>query len=370
MQAVILVGGEGTRLRPLTSGVPKPIVTFVDRPFMAYMLQWLHGHGVDDVIMACGFLPDAVEEALGDGSQYGVRLRYLQEPEPRGTAGALKFAEEYLQDRFLMLNGDVLTDVDVGAQLEQHERTGATGTLGLVPVDDPSAYGLVLTQPHDGAVTGFLEKPGPAQLDGVDEYLISAGIYVLERSVLDMIEPDVNVSIEHTIWPALVGDGLYGYAAHDAYWLDIGTPERYLQGTADILGGNVRTGVLARLDGGLSIEGDVAEGATIIAPAIVEAGATVAAGATVGPDSVIGAGVSIAAGARVERSVVLDGGVIGEDATLRDAILGPRVRVGARTVIEDQAVLGDGATVGADNMLSRGLKLFPGGTIADGAIRF
>jgi mannose-1-phosphate guanylyltransferase len=369
LQAIILVGGEGTRLRPLTSGIPKPIVTFVDRPFMAYMLQWLHAHGVDDVIMACGFLPDAVEAALGDGSQYGVKLRYLQEPEPRGTAGALKFAEEFLQERFLMLNGDVLTDVDITAQLEQHERTGATGTLGLVPVDDPSAYGLVLTQPDDGAVTGFLEKPGPDQLAGVDEYLISAGIYVLEHSVLGLIEPDVNVSIEHTIWPALVGDGLYGYAARDAYWLDIGTPQRYLQGTADILAGNVRTGVQDRLGDGVAIAGS-ADGATIPPPVIIEAGATVAAGATIGPATVIGAGASVGAGAVVERSVVLDGGVIGEGATVRDAILAPRVRVGARTVLEDQVVLGEGAVVGADNVLSRGLKLFPGATIADGAIRF
>src|SRR5882757_8898033 len=125
MQAVILVGGEGTRLRPLTTGTPKPIVTLVDRPFMAFMLQWLAGHGVHDVIMACGFRADKVADVLGDGSRYGVDLTFLEEPEPRGTAGALKFAEEHLQERFLMLNGDVLTDLDIGAQLSQHERTGA-----------------------------------------------------------------------------------------------------------------------------------------------------------------------------------------------------------------------------------------------------
>lgn len=369
MQAVILVGGEGTRLRPLTSGIPKPIVTFVDRPFMAYMLQWLRGHGVDDVVMACGFLPDAVQEALGDGSDYGMRITYLQEPEPRGTAGALKFAQEHLQDRFLMLNGDVLTDVDVSAQIAQHERTGATATLGLVPVEDPSAYGLVLTR-SDGAVTGFLEKPGPEQLVGVDDYLISAGIYVLERSVLDMIEPDANVSIETQVWPALVGDGLYAAADRNAYWLDIGTPQRYLQGTTDILAGNVRTGVADRLTDGLAVEGDVAEGATVIAPAIVEAGATVAAGATVGPGAVIGRGASVAAGAVVERSVVLDGSTVAADARVRDAIVAPRVVVGPRTVVEREAVLGDGAVIGADNLLSRGVKIFPGATVGDGAIRF
>ncbi|WP_372791582.1 sugar phosphate nucleotidyltransferase [Paraconexibacter sp.] len=369
MQAVILVGGEGTRLRPLTSGIPKPIVTLVDRPFMAYMLQWLHGHGVDDVIMSCGFLATKVKEVLGDGSDYGISLRFVEEPEPRGTAGALKYAEEFLQDRFLMLNGDVLTDVDIGAQIAQHERSGATGTLGLVPVEDPSAYGLVLTEP-DGEVTGFLEKPGPDQLDGVDDYLISAGIYVLERSVLDLIEPDRKVSIEREVWPELVGDGLYGYADRDAYWLDIGTPQRYLQGTVDILAGEVRTGVLDRLHDGLAVDGEVDPSATVLAPAIIEAGARIAAGATVGPGAVVASGARVQAGAVVERSVVLDGAVVGEDAVVRDAIVGPRVTIGSRTVAEQETVLGEGVQLGGDNLLSRGVKVFPGATVGDGAIRF
>src|SRR3954469_15384543 len=163
MQAVILVGGEGTRLRPLTSRQPKPVITLVDRPFLVYMLEWLRGHGVDDVILSCGFAPTKVEQALGDGTQLGIRLRYVVEPEPRGTAGALKYAEDLLDERFLMLNGDVLTDADVTAQIAQHESTGATGTLGLVAVDDPSAYGLVICD-GDRAVTGFLEKPGADEL--------------------------------------------------------------------------------------------------------------------------------------------------------------------------------------------------------------
>src|SRR3984957_5068584 len=143
MQAVILVGGEGTRLRPLTSTVPKPVVPLVDRPFMHFMLEWLAGHGVDDVIMSCGFLATSVREVLGDGSALGIRLRFVEEPDPRGTAGALKFAEDLLEERFLMLNGDVLTDIDLSAEIAQHEQTGATATLALVPVEDPSAYGVV-----------------------------------------------------------------------------------------------------------------------------------------------------------------------------------------------------------------------------------
>jgi mannose-1-phosphate guanylyltransferase len=185
VQAVILVGGEGTRLRPLTSTVPKPVVPLVDRPLMAYMLEWLKGHGVEDVVMLMGYLATALRNVLGDGSQYGLRIRYVEEPEPRGTGGALKFAESLLDERFLMLNGDVLTDLDLGAQIAQHERTGARGTLALVPVGDPSAYGLVRLA-DDRSVRGFLEKP-PA--DQIDTDLISAGAYVLDRSVLELIRP-------------------------------------------------------------------------------------------------------------------------------------------------------------------------------------
>src|SRR3954454_20464013 len=245
VQAVILVGGEGTRLRPLTATVPKPVLPLVDRPFLVYMLEWLRRHGVADVVMSCGFLATSVRNVLGDGSHLGLRLRFVEEPEPRGTAGALKYAEDLLDERFLMLNGDVLTDIDLTAQLEQHDRTGAVGTLALVPVEDPTAYGLVrLTE--ESAVREFVEKPSA---DQIDTNLISAGAYVLERSVLDLIPADRNVSIEREVWPRLVGDGLYGFAAK-AYWLDIGTPERYLQGTFDILEGHVKTAVTERLGPG------------------------------------------------------------------------------------------------------------------------
>ena len=181
-----------------------------------------------------------------------MRLRFVEEPDPRGTAGALKFAEELLDERFLMLNGDVLTDLDLSAQIAQHEATGATGTLALVPVPDPSSYGLVRLR-EDNSVDEFLEKPSADTV--LDTNLISAGAYVLERSVLDMIAPDRNVSIEREVWPALVDHGLYGYVDDDAYWIDVGTPERYLQATFDILEGNVRTQVQAKLgDGYLAVD--------------------------------------------------------------------------------------------------------------------
>jgi mannose-1-phosphate guanylyltransferase len=373
MQAVILVGGEGTRLRPLTSRQPKPVITLVDRPFLVYMLEWLRGHGVDDVILSCGFEPTKVREALGDGSSLGLKLRYVVEPEPRGTAGALRYAADELgglDERFLMLNGDVLTDVDVTAQIAQHEQTGALATLGLVPVDDPSAYGLVLCD-TDHAVTGFLEKPAPSQLDGIDRYFISAGIYVLERSILDMIAPGKSVSIEREIWPALVGEGLHGSHAEGAYWMDIGTPERYLQGTFDILEGNVRTGVADKLGQGfLAIADDAQVQGRVVPPAVVGPGCTIAAGAHVGALVVLGAGVTVGAGAQVERSVVLDGVTVGAGAQLTDCIVAPGATIADGAVVRGGAVLGEGVTVGTGNVLTAGIKVFPGTDLPPGAIKF
>src|SRR3954468_1839376 len=180
MQALILAGGEGTRLRPLTSAVPKPVVPLVDRPFIAFMLDWLRAHHVDDVVLSCGHLAAGVREVLGDGSSLGMSLRYLEEPRPLGTGGALKFAEDLLDERFLMLNGDVLTDIDVTAQIAAHERAGARATLALYPVEDPSAYGLVRLA-ADRAIDAFLEKPSPDQVPPGTPPLVNAGVYVLER---------------------------------------------------------------------------------------------------------------------------------------------------------------------------------------------
>src|SRR5688500_14310614 len=252
MQALILAGGEGTRLRPLTSTVPKPVVPLVDRPFIAFMLDWLRSHGVDDVVMSCGHLAGGVRSVLGDGAAVGIRLRYLEEPRPLGTGGALKFAEDLLDERFLMLNGDVLTDLDLTAQIAQHEATGASCTLALVAVEDPSNYGLVRMNSEDTTVLEFLEKPSADT--AVDVNTVSAGAYVLERSVLDLLPPNQPASIERDVFPRLVGEGLYGFVS-DGYWLDIGTPERYLEGTFDILEGTVSSGVQERMgDGYLCIE--------------------------------------------------------------------------------------------------------------------
>jgi mannose-1-phosphate guanylyltransferase len=366
MQALILAGGEGTRLRPLTSTVPKPVVPLVDRPFIAFMLEWLSRHGVDDVIMSCGFLASGVRNVLGDGSAYGLRLRYVEEPQPLGTGGALKFAESLLDERFLMLNGDVLTDLDVSAQLALHEQRGALATLALTPVEDPSAYGLVRTL-EDGEVTGFVEKPSPNQIDTRN---ISAGIYVLERSVLELLEPEQPASIEREVFPRLVGEGLYAYVS-EGYWLDIGTPERYLEGTFDILEGTVTTAVAERMgDGYVCIEAGTDNAGRVIPSALVERYCRIAAGARIGGRVVLESGVTVGADTTIERAVVLRGSSIGANCRLSGCIVAAGVEIGDNTHIEGLAVLGEGVTVGAGNVVANGARVFPGVTIPDGGLLF
>jgi mannose-1-phosphate guanylyltransferase len=322
MQAIVLVGGEGTRLRPLTETVPKPALTLVDRPFLAYMIEWLAGHGVDEVVLACGFLPGILREALaGEEERAGVSITYVVEPERRGTAGAIRFAADELgdrlEDRFLALNGDVLTDLDLTALLRAHAGSGARATIALHPVEDSSAYGLVSTD-SGGKVLAFTEKTGEA-VPGE----INAGMYVLERSVLDLIPPGEEVSIECDVFPRLVGEGLHGLRL-DGYWMDIGTPERYLEATWDILEQRVDTRVQPTAPGML-----------------VGPGAQVADGATVGPRVVLGSGARVEAGAEVRDSVLLDGCVVGESACVSGSILSAGVAVPAGATL-------DGAVLGAD----------------------
>ena len=272
VQALILAGGEGTRLRPLTSTVPKPVVQLVDRPFISYMIEWLRGHGVDDVILACGFMADGIRSVLGDGSSLGVSLRYVEEPTPLGTGGALKYAEDLLADRFFMLNGDVLTDIDLTAQLRQHESSGARATLALMPVEDPSAYGLVRCG-EDWAVREFVEKPEPRSRS-TPTSSTPAPTSSSATCSTEWPPAGTRISIEREVFPTLVGHGLYGYEA-----------SRLLDGHRDpgaISPGDVRDPGGRRQDrgrttvaeaGGVLREGEV-DGATgvIHAPALVGAG--------------------------------------------------------------------------------------------------
>jgi mannose-1-phosphate guanylyltransferase len=339
MQALILVGGEGTRLRPLTETVPKPVMPLAGRPFLSYMIDWLGRHGVGEVVLACGFGADAVRQVLGDGGD--PALSYVEEPEPRGTAGAIKYCASQLEDRFLALNGDVLTDLDLTALMAFHEQRGSRATLGLYPVGDASGYGLV-RHDSEGEIVEFLEKP---QRPGPGE--INAGTYVLQRSLLDLVPADRAVSIEREVFPELIGRGLHGLRL-EGYWMDIGTPQRYLQATWDILERRVQTSLAEQLDeAGQWIAGDasVDPQAVVAGPVLIEEGAQIGAGAAVGPRAVLGAGSEVGAGAALASSVLHDGCVIGERATVRDAILGTGAKVRAGATVQD-AVVGAGEAVG------------------------
>jgi len=326
VQAIVLVGGEGTRLRPLTSDVPKPAVTLVDRPFLAYAIEWLAAHGVGEIVLACGFLPEVLREALGDEEERaGVKITYVAEPEPLGTAGAIRFAAEAigerLEDRFFALNGDVLADLDLSALMRAHLERGARATIGLHPVDDSSAYGLVRCD-GGGQVLEFLEKTGEA-VPGE----INAGAYVLERSVLDLI-PAGPCSIEREVFPRLVGDGLCGLLL-DGYWMDIGTPERYLQASWDILERAVHTRVEPTAPG-LLVAADAAidEEAQVGPRAVVSTGCRVERGAEVG-DSVLLEGCTVARDALVQGSILAPGAEVEPGAVLRNAVVGRDERVPA-----------------------------------------
>jgi mannose-1-phosphate guanylyltransferase len=319
VQAIVLVGGEGTRLRPLTSDVPKPAVTLVDRPFLAYAIEWLAAHGVSEIVLACGFLPEVLREALGDEEERaGVRITYVAEPEPLGTAGAIRFAAEALgdrlEDRFFALNGDVLADLDLTALMRTHRERESRATIGLHPVDDSSAYGLVRCD-EDGRVLEFLEKTGEA-VPGE----INAGAYVLERSVLDLVPPGAACSIEREVFPRLVGDGLCALLL-DGYWMDIGTPERYLQASWDILEGTVHTEVKPTAPG-----------------LLVGAGAEIDEEAQLGPRAVVSAGCRIERGAEVGDSVLLEGCTVGRDALVQDSILAPGAEIEPGAVLRNAVV--------------------------------
>jgi mannose-1-phosphate guanylyltransferase len=280
--AVLLVGGAGTRLRPLTEWLPKPMLPIANRPFLEHQIEHLAGHGVDDVILSCGYLPDPIREHFGD------RLRYAVEPEPLGTGGAIRFAADGIGETFLVCNGDVLTDLDVGALVDQHRDRGAAATIALHRVDDPSAYGLVRTDP-DGRVTAFVEKPPPGEAD-VDT--INAGTYVLEPAVLELIEPGRAVSVEREVFPRLIGRGLYAQVG-SGRWRDIGTPDSYLAANLE----------------------QMPPGGLVDPAADVDPSANVT-------ESVVGAAARIGAGARIDRSVVLPDARVPEGAQFEHAVVG------------------------------------------------
>lgn len=341
MKAVILVGGEGTRLRPLTLSIPKPVVPVVDRPFLRHQLDLLARAGIREIVFSVAYQPDKIQAVFGDGSSLGARIVYAVESTPLGTGGAVKNAEAHLDDTTIVLNGDVLTDVDLAAVLDSHRSRGAAATLVLTPVSNPAAYGLVETD--DGQrVLRFIEKPSPEQ---ITTDTINAGIYVLDTKTLGLMPAGVPYSIERGFFPALLQRGDHvGAFVHRGYWIDIGTPEKYREVHRDILNGRfaVTLGGEPRDGGWLHPGAHVDPGARLVAPFFVGPGCRVAAGACIGPDTSLAADVEIAAGASVVDSVLWPGSRIGPGSRVEGALLGRGVLVGEAVRVTAGAVLGEG----------------------------
>ncbi|WP_055557640.1 sugar phosphate nucleotidyltransferase [Streptomyces sp. NBRC 110028] len=354
-EAILLVGGKGTRLRPMTVHTPKPMVPAAGVPFLTHQLARARAAGVEHIVLATSYLAEVFEPYFGDGSSLGLHLEYVTEEEPLGTGGAIRNVASRLRsgpgDPVLIFNGDILTGLDIRALVETHCRTGADVSLHLTRVSDPRVYGLVPTD-EQGRVTAFLEKPQTPEEIVTDQ--INAGAYVFNRSVIDAIPADRPVSVERETFPGLLAEGAHLQGMVDStYWLDLGTPQAFVRGSADLVLGRVPSpAVPGRCGDRLILET-----------------ATVAGDAKLTGGTVIGPRARVGAGARIDGSTVLEGAVVEEGAEVRDSLIGAGARVGARTVLHG-AVVGDGALVGPDNELRDGLRVWCGVDIPPGAVRF
>ncbi len=367
-QAVVLVGGEGRRLRPITSRVPKPAAPVMGRPFISYILENLVRHGVERVVFSTGYLAAAIEAEIGDGSSFGLEARYACEDSPLGTAGAIRNAQSELEPGgFLVFNGDILSDVDLTALVAFHRRSQGAATLLTIEVEDPRRYGLVDVR-DDGRIASFREKPGA---DWRGPGLINAGVYVLEHEVLDMVPPGREFSIERGVFPNLAARGrLYGFVGA-GYWRDIGTPQSYLEAHFDLLRGPLFTGDLGRAGKPLSISPDavIEPEARIVPPARIETGVVIGASARVGPWAVVGRDSRIGPGARIVASVLQEGVSVGHDAVVERSVIVRHATVGSRSQLTD-VVIGEASNIGRGNVLANGLHLFPEAVLLDHSVKF
>ncbi|MEU5029791.1 mannose-1-phosphate guanylyltransferase [Streptomyces milbemycinicus] len=354
-EAILLVGGKGTRLRPMTVNTPKPMVPAAGVPFLTHQLARARAAGVEHIVLATSYLAEVFEPYFGDGSSLGLHLEYVTEQEPLGTGGAIRNVASRLRsgpdDPVLIFNGDILTGLDIRALVDTHRTTGADVSLHLTRVTDPRAYGLVPTD-TTGRVTAFLEKPQTAEEIVTDQ--INAGAYVFNRSVIDSIPAGRSVSVERETFPGLLAAGAHLQGMVDStYWLDLGTPQAFVRGSADlVLGRAPSPAVPGRCGDRL-----------ILDSAQVARDAKLTGGTVIGPAARVGAGASI------DGSTVLAGAVVEEGAQVRDSLIGARARIGARTVLQG-AVVGDGALVGPDNELRDGVRVWCGADIPAGAVRF
>ncbi len=354
-EAILLVGGKGTRLRPLTVHTPKPMVPAAGVPFLTHQLARARAAGVEHIVLATSYLAEVFEPYFGDGSALGLHLEYVTETEPLGTGGAIRNVASRLRsgpgEPVLIFNGDILTGLDIRALVATHETSGADVSLHLTRVADPRAYGLVPTD-ATGRVTAFLEKPQTPEEIVTDQ--INAGAYVFRRSVIDTIPEGRPVSVERETFPDLLSRGAHLQGMVDStYWLDLGTPQAFVRGSADLVLGRAPSPAVPGR-----------RGESLVLPT-----ASVAPDAKLTGGTVIGENARVGEGARIRGSAVLAGAVVEPGAVITDCLVGVNARVGARAVLTG-AVIGDGASVGADNELREGVRVWCGATLPAGAVRF
>lgn len=347
-EAVLLVGGKGTRLRPLTLSAPKPMLPTAGVPFLRHLLSRLQEAGITHVVLGTAYQPEVFADYFGDGSRFGLEMEYVVEEEPLDTGGAIRNVAGSLREPdVLVFNGDILSGADPLSLLASHREKGADVTLHLVPVDDPSRFGCVPTE-ADGRVTAFMEKAADPPTDQVN-----AGCYVFRRPIINDIPSGRPVSVERETFPELLASGARVYGHVDAsYWLDVGTPDAFVRASADLVRGIAPTAALPGEHGEML----ALDGALIASTAVVDGGSTV------------GAGARVSHGAEVGGSVLLDGAVVEENAVIRDSVLGKRARVGAGAFL-DGAVLGDGAHIGSACEFVPGVRIWPEVAVPDGGIR-
>jgi NDP-sugar pyrophosphorylase family protein len=346
MKAILLAGGKGTRLRPLTIHTPKPIVPIFNRAFLHYQIDLLKQvPEIDEVILSLNYQPRRIEEMFGDGADLGIKIRYVVEPVPLGTAGAIKYAGDKLTESVVVFNGDVMTQLDLAAVIRMHRERQARATIVLTPVDNPSAYGLVETDDQSN-IRRFLEKPKPEE---ITTNHINAGIYVLEPDTFDRIPSEVPWSIERSYFPSLIerGETFVAYV-YDGYWIDIGTPEKYVQVHRDIMDGRFNAPPFAgqtNPQGCIAPDVRIEDGATIEGPVFIDEGVLVKAGARIGPYAVLGRQTQVEDEAVVERAILWPNCRIGSQTAISDAVLGRQCHIGRNVSLNSGAVLGDKTTL-------------------------
>lgn len=340
MQALILAGGKGTRLRPLTVYTPKPIVPLANRPFLLYQLEILKNAGITDITLSLSYQPDKIHHLLGNGSEFGVNLRYVTEPSPMGTGGAYRFAAEAIRETTVVFNGDILTDLDIGREIAVHQAKKAVATIALAPVADPSGYGLVETDNED-RILRFIEKPKPDELAQLKINTINAGVYILEPSILDIIPENTNKSFEYDVFPEILKRELpfFAFKFTGEYWRDIGTPASYLAAHHDFLNGRIGQFEIDR-----SAVSDIATAAVIDKTSLIGEGCVIKPGVHI-TNSVIGPGVHIEEKAVIENSIIWSHTRISSAAEIRNAIIGRSCHIGRNAIVGDNTVLGDKTTL-------------------------